>query len=174
MTNQASEISAYSDPILFDKIAQEINTALNSKFDDQYPVCWTRTEDDLTVPEVYKNDGSKIDFRVMPNETRSMSFFTVEGELTEIDESDFACPMAISCWANLQKYDNTKLYDYTAELIRYVLNVLNKYGCYDLSVNVNDPFENFSMLQKEVDENTQRPYSAFKILFTKTVRICDS
>jgi len=174
MTQQASDIAAFSNPILFDKIAQEINTALGSKFDDQYPVCWTRTEEELTVPEVYKNDGSKIDFRVMPNEFRSLSFFTVEGDLIELDEMDFDCPMAITCWVNLQLYDDTKLYDYTSELIRDVTNVLRKYGCYDLSVNVLNPFENFSMLQKEIDENTQRPRSAFKISFTKTVRICET
>jgi hypothetical protein len=165
-------IESFSDPILFDKIAQEINTALDSKFDVQYPVCWTRTEAEETVPEVYLNDGTRINLRVMPNESRSLSCFTVEGELDELDEDDFSCPMAITVWVNLQEHDTTKAYDYTSELVRDVYNVLKGYGCYDMSVNLNDPFEGFTMLAKEVDENTMRPYSAFKISFVKTIRIC--
>jgi len=167
-------ISTFSSPILFDKVAQEINTALGSKFDDQYPVVWMRFEEEETVPEVYKNDGSKTSFRVMPDKTRSMSFFTVEGDLTELDEGHFVCPMAITFWVNLQEYDNSKAYDYTSELIRDVTNVVRKYGGYDFSVNVLTPFEGFTMLEKAVDANTMRPYSAAKISFSKNVQLCDS
>ncbi len=172
MTTAANNIAPLGEPLFFDKIAQEINAKLSYMFDDQYPVCWTRTEDDLTLPEVYINDGTKVNLRVMPNDSRSMSFFTVEGDLIELDEMDFACPMAITCWFNLLKYSGKK-YDYTAELIRDVTNVLRKYGADEFTVNTNDPFEGFSMLAKEVDENIMRPYSAFKISFTKTARICD-
>lgn len=172
MTTIASDIVLFSSPILYDKIAQEINASM-SLFDDQFPVVWTRTEEDQTVPEVYVNDGNKINLRVMPNTFRSMSFFTVEGDMVELDEDDYRVPMAITCWVNLQKYDDLKQYDYTSELIRDVTNILKKYGCYDLSVNVNNPFEGFSMLQKEVTENIMRPYSAFKISFNKTIIICD-
>jgi len=167
-------ITSFSSPILYDQVAQELNTALASKFDDQYPVCWTRTENDETVPEVYQNDGTKVNLRVMPDTFRSMSFFTVEGELSELDELDFACPMALTFWVNLQKYAKSKQYDYTSELIRDVVNIIRNYGGYDFSVNINDPFEGFSMLDKERNENTMRPMSAAKISFTKNARICDT
>ena len=165
-------IATFTTPVLYDKIAQEINTALSSKFDDQYPVCWTRTENDETVPEVYQNDGTKINLRVMPDKVRSMSFFTVESDLVELDEEDFACPMALTCWVNLQDYDDSKEYDYTSELIRDVYNVLKDYGCYDMNINVNDPFEGFTMLEKEKQANIMRPLSAFKIAFSKNVAVC--
>lgn len=166
-------VQPFASPIIWDKIAQEINTALGSMFDTMYPTCWTRTEDDLTLPEVYQNDGTKVNLRVMPDDSSSLSFFTVEGDLIELDEMDFACPMAITVWVNLQEHDVSKEYDYTAELVRDVTNVLRKYGADEFTVNLNDPFEGFSMLAKEVDENIMRPYSAFKISFTKTARICE-
>jgi len=165
-------IQSFSDPQLYDRIAQEINTALDSKFDNQYPVCWARTENEETVPEVYQNDGTKINIRVMPDDASSLSFFTVEGDLIELDEMDYSCPMSIIAWINLQIYDTTKSYDYTTEIIRDVTNVLRKYGAYDFTVNVNTPFEGFTMLDKVVDENIMRPFTAFKISFTKNIRIC--
>lgn len=167
MTN----VSTFSSPLLYDKIAQEINTALGSTFDDQYPVCWMRTEEGETIPEVYKNDGSKINFRVMPNSVRSMSFFIIEGDIDELDEWSFQVPMAIICWLNLTEYSSSE-YDYTTEIIRTVYNVLREYGCYDMSIDVNDPFGGFTMLEKEKASNTMRPYSAFKVSFSKNIGMC--
>ena len=165
-------ITSNPNAILYDKIAEDINTKLGSMFDDQIPVCWARIEEDQVVPEVYSGSGDKINLRVMPDTTRSLSFFTIEGELTEIDEYYFACPMALTFWVNLQKYDDTKSYDFTTELIRDVTNIIRDYGGYDFAVNVNNPFENFSMLEKEVAANTMRPYTAAKITFTCNAQIC--
>ena len=46
-------ISSNPNALLYDAIAQDINTALGSKFDDQLPVCYARTENDEVLPEVY-------------------------------------------------------------------------------------------------------------------------
>lgn len=54
-----------------------------------------------------------------------------------------------------------------------VYNVLDAYGCYEINVDINTPFEGFSLLEKEVNNNTMRPYSAFRCNFTKTVEICN-
>ena len=72
-------VSTFTSPVLWHKIAQEINTELNSKFDDMYGVVSFREEGDTIIPEIYKNDGSKENFRVMPDKQRSLSFFTIEG-----------------------------------------------------------------------------------------------
>ncbi|GAF73165.1 unnamed protein product [marine sediment metagenome] len=164
--------TAFSSPILYDKPAQEINTLLASTFDDQYPVCFTGEEEEETFPVVYENDGTRVNFRVMPNNTRSLSFFTIEGELVEQEEYHLVAPMAITCWVNLEDYNTSSDYnfDYTTEIIRDVYNVLRGYGCYDLSINVNDPFEGFSMLQART--HMMRPYSGFKISFNKIIRVC--
>jgi hypothetical protein len=167
-----TQVSTFTTPILFDKVAQELNTALGSMFDDQFPVCSVGIEAEETFPEVYKNDGSKISYRVMPDTARSLSFFTVEGEMTELEEFYFAIPMALTVWVNLKEHNISKAYDYTAELIKDVYNKLRAYGCYDVTINVNDPFEGFSMLQLNVAANTMRPYSAFKISFVKNINVC--
>jgi len=164
--------TSFSSPILYDEVAQDINTKLSSKFDDQYPVCFVGEENDETFPVVYENDGTRVNFRVMPDNTRSMSFFTIEGELVENEEYHLTAPMAITCWVNLEKYNTSSDYnfDYTTEIIKEVFNVLRGYGAYDLSVNVHDPFEGFSMLQPKT--NMLRPYSGFKISFSKTIKVC--
>ena len=165
-------VSTFTTPILYDKIAQELNTELNAlgHIDDLYPVCSMGYEEEETYPEVYKNDGSKVNFRVMPDTERSLSFFIITGDMVEIDEGmNFAVPMALVVWMNLLKVDPTKQYDYTAEIIKDVYNVLDEYGCYNFSVDVNNPFEGFTLLEKNVAQNTMRPYSAFRISFTKNI-----
>ena len=81
--------------------------------------------------------------------------------------------MALIFWVNLAKYDPSRVYDYGAELVKDVYHVLNDYGCTDISINTNTPFEAFSGLEKAVDENTMRPYFAAKLSFTKTVQVCE-
>jgi hypothetical protein len=169
-----TSVSTFTTPLLADKIAQELNTELASTFDDQYPICSVGVEGDETYPEVYKNDGTKISYRVMPDDARSLSFFTIEGNMSEQDEDEYhlSVPMGFTFWVNLQKYNPAKDYDYTSELIRDVLNILRAYGCAGIEVNITDPFEGFSLLQRNIEANTMRPYSAVKITFTKNVPIC--
>ncbi len=164
----------FSSPVLYDKIAQELNVELNKlgHIDDLYPVARAGFESDESFPEIYVNDGTKINFRILPDSTRSMSFFIVTGDMEDIDMA-FSVPMAYIVWMNLTLVDPSKQYDYTAEIIRDVYNVLDAYGCYEINVDINTPFEGFSLLEKEVNNNTMRPYSAFRCNFTKTVEICN-
>ena len=175
MTQSASDISAFSTPLFYDKVAQELNIEISDlgHIDDLYPVCWIGYDDEDTYPEVYLNDGTKVNMRVMPDSTKSMSFFVVTGEMTEIDDLDFAVPMAYCSWMNLQLIDPTKAYDYTSEIIRDMYHVISKYGGYDINVEVQDPYPEFTQLSKQIAANTMRPYSGFRINFTKNVGICD-
>ena len=61
--------------------------------------------------------------------------------------------------------DPTKDYDFTAEIIRDAYNVLNDYGCYDISIDINNPFDGFSLT------DIIRPYSAFRMNFNKTAPV---
>ena len=88
------------------------------------------------------------------------------------EDFNLEVPMAYILWMNLLLVDATKEYDYTSEIIRDVYNVLNDYGCYDIAVDINEPFEGFSLLDKDITANTMRPYSAFRMNFNKTVSIC--
>jgi len=167
-------VTNFTSPLFYDKISQELNVKLDALgyIDDLYPVCYVGYDDEETYPEVYVNDGTKTSLRVMPDSTRSLSFFIVNGEMTEIDEVGFAIPMSYMVWMNLTKVDSSKAYDFTAEVIRDVYNVIFKYGGYDVSVNVNEPFGEFTQLSKQITANLMRPYSGFRVDFTKNVQDC--
>lgn len=174
MTQTASSISPFVSPLYYDKVAQELNVKLDllGHIDDLYGVTFVGFDNEETYPEIYLNDGTKQNLRVLPDTTRSMSFFVVTGEMDEIDEEAFAIPMAYCVWLNLLKVDPSKTYDYTTEIIRDVYNVIGKYGGYDTSVEVNDPYPEFSQLSKDVGANIMRPYSGFRVNFTKNVQNC--
>jgi len=168
-----TRVIEYGTPILYDKVAQELNVKLFDLgyIDDLYPVAFTGVEEEETFPEIYLNDGNRINLRLLPDSSKSYSFFVVTGEMIE-EELTFQIPMALIVWMNMQKIAPGKKYDFTSEVIRDVYNVLDDYGCYDLSVNVNDPFEGFTILDHEKLATTMRPYTAFRISFTKNINIC--
>lgn len=166
------DVIQFSNPVLYNKIAQELNDELYKLgiIDDLYPVCSIGVEAEETFPEVYINDGTKKNLRALPQTLRAMSFFVVNGEMSDIDELHLSVPMGLIVWMNLKKADPGKSYDYTAEIIKLVYNVLKNYGCYDLSIDINNPFEEFSMLSNKAIN--MRPHSVFRVNFTKTVSIC--
>ena len=167
----------FDNPILYDKIAQELNVKLDvlGYIDDLYGVAREGFEEEDTFPEIYTNNGSKISLRVMPATERSLSFFIVTGEMVEAngEEFNFDVPMALIVWFNLLKVNPLKLYDYTSEIIKDVYNVLDTYGCFDIGVDINDVFSPFTMLEKQISSNLVRPYTGFKMTFNKTVSICN-
>jgi hypothetical protein len=173
MEDGMTQVSTFDSPLLYDKIAQELNTKLSSLafINDLYGVASVGFESDETFPEIYQNDGTKHNLRIMPDSNRSLSFFIVTGDMVDQDLS-FEIPMALIVWFHLTVVDDTKDYDFTAEKIRDVYNVLDKYGCYDISVNINDPFEGFTILEKAKSDNIMRPYTAFRCSFNKTENIC--
>jgi len=175
MTQAASDITAFGTPLFYDKVAAELNVKLSAlgHFDDLYPVCYVGYDDDETFPEIYINDGSKKSLRVLPDSTGSMSFFIVTGDMTtDDDDRNMVIPMAYCVWMNLLKVDPSKQYDYTTEIMRDCYNVIDKYGGYDITMNVNDPYPEFTQLSKKITANLSRPYSGFRIQFNKTIGIC--
>lgn len=167
-------VTPFSSPVLYEKVAQELNTqlALLGYFDDLYPVASIAIEGDNSLPQVYKNDGSRENFRLLPDSTRAMSFFVLTGDLEEIDEYNMNCPMALCVWMNLELVDATKNYDYTSEIVRDTFNTLRNYGCYNMRVDLNTPFSEFTELAKGVTANIMRPRSGFRINFDKTIEVC--
>ena len=166
----------FTSPLFYDKVAQELNTEIDKLgyIDDLYGVCYVGYDGEETYPEIYVNDGTKVNLRVLPDSTKSMSFFVITGPMTEIDEIGFAIPMAYCTWMNLTKVDPSKDYDFTAEVIRDCYNVIDKYGGYEVSLEVNDPFPEFTQLSKQVTANIMRPYSGFRVEFIKNIQTCSS
>ncbi len=157
----------FTTPTFYNKRVQEIN----EKFDDLgwietiLPLARIGQDEQGTYPEVYKNDGSRVNIRVMP-EGESWLFWRIEGEITETEIEDwYNVPMSVTVWADLTKVYPAKNYDYTAELMKDVIGVLKTNSCNDIRINVDNIFEGFSELEKIEKQNTMLPYTAFKVFF---------
>jgi hypothetical protein len=163
----------FTSPYFYDSKVQDLNTKLEALtwIESQYPICHMGKSEDGTFPEAYYNDGGIKNLRVMPS-GKSISFFMIEGNIEQVEEFHFRVPMALYVWADLTKAYTTKPYDYTAELLKDVIGVLENNSCNDMVISTDEVFENFTYLQKVLDQNTMRPYTAFKISFNCLLQKC--
>lgn len=163
----------FTSPYFYDSKVQDLNTKLEvlTWIESQYPICHMGKSEDGTFPEAYYNDGGIKNLRVMPS-GKSISFFMIEGNIEQVEEFHFRVPMALYVWADLTKAYTTKPYDYTAELLKDVIGVLENNSCNDMVISTDEVFENFTYLQKVLDQNTMRPYTAFKISFNCLLQKC--
>jgi hypothetical protein len=163
----------FASPVFFDKKVQDLNTELESLgwIANQYPICYKGENEQGTYPEVYYNDGSSKNLMAMP-EGNAMSFFTIEGDIIEIEEFHFSVPLALTVWADLTKVYPSKAYDYTGELIKDVIGVLQANSCNDLKIQTQGVFEDYSFLESKLQQNVMRPFTAFKISFECIMTKC--
>ena len=163
----------FDNPVFFDRKVQELNTELESLgwIINQYPVCYKGENKEGTFPQVYYNDGSSKNLMALP-EGNATSFFTVEGEMLETEEFHFVIPLAITIWADLTRVYPAKAYDYTGELIKDVVGILQANSCNDLKIQVENVFGDYSFLDSKLQQNVTRPYTAFKISFTCLISKC--
>ena len=163
----------YSTPQIYNQKVQELNTALDALgwIEKIYPIAYKGEEEEGTFPEVYYNDGSKKNIRVLPG-GKAISFFQIESDLVEVDEFFFNTQLSLTVWADLAKIDSGKKYDFTTELIKEVLNVLRLNSCYDFAISTDEVLSGFSYMEKKLSQNTMRPYTAFKITFNTLLSIC--
>ena len=165
-------IENYASPKFYNKFVEEVNTSLSglSWLENIYPVARTGVDDQGTFPEVYRNGGEKKSERIFPH-GNSISFFTVEN-YTQIDFFDtYEVNMSLYVWADLTK-STGKDYDYTIELVNDVTQILESHSAYSFNIDEGDPFADFSQLDKIINQNTMRPYSAFRIDFIVNLLIC--
>jgi len=162
----------YSDPVFYDKKIQTLNEKLDvlGWIENIYPVCWKGESEEGTFPEVYYNSGV-VNFRALP-EGQSISFFTINGVMSEVDEYQFTVPFSLYVWGDLKKIYKKKSYDYTGELIKEVIGVLRKNSCNDLEIITDNVFSEFSYLEKSLQQVTMRPFTAFRINFTTLLTTC--
>jgi hypothetical protein len=163
----------FADPKFYDKRIQDLNTELAKLgwITKQYPLCYLGEDDEGTFPEVYKNDGSGRNIRVMP-EGDAVSFFQIEGDMVEVDDFQFLTQFSLTVWGDLRKITTSKDYDYTSDLIKDVITTLRANACYYLVIDVRTPLDGFSYLAKLNEQNTMRPFTAFKINFLTNLYIC--
>ena len=155
----------YDNPIFYEKAVQELNEELEflGWIQHQYPIVRLGETDEGTFPEVYYNDGGMKNLRVMPH-GNSISFFRIEGELTQVDEMWWNFPLSLTVWVDLRKI-HVRNYDYTTELMADVIDILERKSCSDIVIITDNVFDGYSFLEKKLSQNTMRPFAAFKINF---------
>lgn len=130
-------------------------------------------EKDRVEPVVYQG-GSEY-YPVLPNDAlKSYSFFTAPGPRAmenyqrnvSFGTYFFKDPVSIIFWLNLQQIDATKDYIFKEELIKEVLNVLNRHASVEVQRvwddKVDDIYRGFTLFQTHRDL-LMYPFSAFKI-----------
>ena len=165
--------SLYSTPRFYDKKVQEINTELSalSWLESTFPIVETGEDEEGTFPEAYKNDGSKVSYRVIPS-GNSLAFYTLN-DASQIEETEhYKCDFSLVVWADLTKADTTKSYNYTADLINDCITILNSHSCYGYTIDFEDILSDYSQLEKVINQNVMLPNTAFRINFSCDLVMC--
>ena len=163
----------YASPTFYNKWVQDVNEYLSALpwLENIYPIARVGVDEEGTFPEVYRNDGERKSERIFPH-GNSISFFEVGGYAQIEDDFWYSVDMSVIVWADLTKAYPDKNYDYTIELINDVVAILEMNGAYELDIDESTPFENYSQLEKIINQNTMRPHSAFRIDFTVNLLLC--
>jgi len=163
----------YVSPALIDKHIQNAQTALEglSWLEYVYPlVKYGVTEDGKGFPVVYRNDGSKDNYQVLPdNDVKSFAFFKIEGDVGvyKLDslgaEVYMEIPCSVTVWGRLDKMDvSDRSYDYTSELIEDVM--------YKLLSLPNSPGNDiFDVSEVSYSQNTRSVFGDFDALWDSAV-----
>lgn len=167
-------IAKYASPKFYDKKVQEINDDLHSLgwIENIYAITQVGIDEEGTFPEIYKNDGSKKSIRVYPD-GNSISFFVLNDPMTQLEEGDvFQVSLTLIVWADLSKVYQNKTHNYTTELIDDVLGVLEDHSSYDLVIEQQNVFDEYTQLEKIENQNVMLPNTAFKITFNVDITQC--
>jgi hypothetical protein len=174
-------ITIFANPKFYDKKIQNLNTILATLgwIENIYPLAQIGISDvdgkDVTFPEIYNNDGTKVSTRIYPG-GKALSFFVMNGDINGVDKDDddthFVVPLALVVWADLTKVYPAKTYNYTTELMEDVVKKLRANSCNDITIQADKVFEGFTDLEKSAFQNVMLPFTAFKINFTCILTLC--
>jgi hypothetical protein len=122
-----------------------------------------------TYPQVQANNGTNENYDIRPdNLIPSYCFFEVE-QPYQIDFFDVKATyfLSVTFWGNLNLIDESKSYDYTSELIRDVVKLLERKECGDLKIEENPErvFTKYSALKQDANQYLMKRYTAFKLSF---------
>ncbi len=171
------------NPKVDSKVAQLIQVALDTNLgwlDRAYHIARVGKDKEQKgdYPILSANDGTDENYNIRPdNKIGAYSFFEVERPFTvDFENDEITCFFSLVFWCNLKLIDPSKQYDYTSELIKDVLDVLNTYQPQGLNIETRPErvFDKYSGLQQESKQHLMRQYSGFKITFETTQPYTDN
>lgn len=170
-------VPLYTDPKLQDAVVQTLNTALltTGHIEYAFPIAHLgyRKEGE-TYPSVYRNDGSFKNEMIFPdNKVKSFSFWEFVNAEDSLEGDGTLYEFNYVYWGNLQRLDNTKMYDFTSEIMQDIIEVLKANWVEDLEWETEDIFEEYTMYLEEKKQTLMRPNTGFKINFKVRGNVCD-
>lgn len=170
-------IPTYDSPKIQDKVVQELNTILATSgyIEYQYPIVHLGYDKDgNTYPSVYRNDGSWDNYMIFPDSrAKSFTFFEFNSGETLNDDDGTYYDLSLVFWGNLERLDNTKYYDFTAEIMQSMLVLLQDNDCIDITFETEGVFDNYSLYAEEERQTLMRPNTGFKINFKIRGLLCE-
>lgn len=163
-------IPTYDDPKMQDATVQTLNALLTGSVEYLFGIVHLGyDEDGNTYPSVYYNDGSSKNEMLFPdNKVKSFCFWEFEsGEVLDDDEGS-NYNLTFVFWGNLNRIDQSKLYDFTSEIQQTILKIFIAQGATDITYTQEDVFANYSKYLEQEKQTLMRPNTAFKISF-KTI-----
>lgn len=174
-------------PVLYNQIAKRLSDDLSSiswLTGDIYGIAeigsrpnGNKDDKAFKIVQVYKQDGSVKYLDISPKSIlKAYSFFELETPDMEVapDQDDITISLNLVVWANLQRVDATKNYDFTDYLVATVLkNLKSGYFSNEISkikviIDKNKIYDKYGYSFDNLN-HLMFPFTAFKIQFEMIV-----
>lgn len=158
-------IPTYTNPKLHDSVIQSINDLLVDYVEYRYgSVHVGYDESGETYPSVYKNDGSRKNYMLFPdNRVKSFGFWELNDSDVLDDDDGVIYDLTFVFWGNLERIDSTKYYDFTSEIAQSIVQLFKNYGATAITYTQDDIFSEYSKYLEQDKQTLMRPNTGFKI-----------
>jgi len=167
-------IPTYLNPKLQDEIVQQLNVLLAGEVERLYGIVHIGyDEEGKTYPSIYRNDGSKKNMILFPdNRVKSFGFWEFSEATVLDDDEGIEYELSFVFWGNLQRIDESKDYDFTSEIEQSIVQILKDDGATGITYTQEDVFSDYSKYEEKSRQTLMRPNTGFKISFRKHSFIC--
>ena len=129
-------------------------------------------------PQIYANNGTDEHYDIRPDESCSgFGFFEVDrASSIDLENDEVTHFLSWVFWGNMALIDATKQYDFSCELAKEAIGVLESYSAGNLTLETRPEliFNKYSGLKQETKQFLLKRYTAFKISFEITEPYSDS
>lgn len=162
-------IALLTSPKLVDAVVQTIaSDLLNlSWMDYVYHIAELgEDEEGDTYPMIYLQDGTYEYYSLLPDDSvGAFCFFTDNGFDIGFDGELNTYNLSLYVWAKLDNILTTNN-DFTMDLVGDVLIALKDNECFNISVDLRRPFDEFTALNPKTNSNIMRRRTGFRIDFS--------
>ena len=150
----------------FDLLIEQLRTDLeNSSYSPKtFPAVKKGIRETKTFPECYMNDGTIESIAIIPDNSENYFIFFEKGnanfdEYNGLNNYDFS----LIAWFNLKSLDENKTYDFSEEIIKEIIDILNGFNSTNIVCQYNYNFQDYSLINQKKMQFLTYPYNSVKI-----------